>query len=187
MTMTGGKNNDGNFNTEPPDSQVEDYSSLNTTNPSTENINSVAKNYVAGGDTASPLPSDNIPISSDLTVEKRLAAQVERVTILQQNLTDLKQQLTEERLEHTKNLRKDKERYEDLIQALQLRLYIGETKLITYEEALQKHIQTVTPISFNNTKRSDDELIPSSPSLLSKVIENKNKSNKINDLHLINF
>ena len=86
--------------------------------------------------------------------------------------------MTKERIAHT-----------NLIQGLQLRLYISETKLRTYEDALQNHIQAVSTLSGSITtkKISDEELIPSSPSLLSKIIETKS-NNKIDDSHLgVNF
>lgn len=45
--------------------------------------------------------------------------------------------------EKDKEIRKTKETYDDQIQALQMRLYISETRLKTHQDALQQHIHTV--------------------------------------------
>lgn len=45
--------------------------------------------------------------------------------------------------EKDKEIRKMKETYDDQIQALQMRLYISETRLKTHQDALQQHIHTV--------------------------------------------
>ena len=52
-------------------------------------------------------------------------------------------QLVEERKIHFKSKRELKEGFEDQIQALQMRLYISETRLKNYQDALEQHIQTV--------------------------------------------
>lgn len=100
-----------------------------------------------------------------------------RIAIIEQKGIALDQKLAEERILHTKQSRMDKERYGDIIQALQLRLYISETKLKTYEDALQKHIEVVSTLSCSSsTQSTKEELLSGSPSLLSKVIdENMNK------------
>ena len=100
-----------------------------------------------------------------------------RIAIIEQKGIALDQKLAEERIAHTKQSRMDKERYEDIIQALQLRLYISETKLKTYEDALQKHIEVVSTLSCSSsTQSTKEELLSGSPSLLSKVIDkNMNK------------
>ena len=159
-----------------PDSQDEkDSSSINIKHPSTENTYSVMNN-------SNKLPTGSNS-SSDNEFRTMNSIELEthddrRVAVLEQNLIDLEQKLTKERIAHT-----------NLIQGLQLRLYISETKLRTYEDALQNHIQAVSTLSCSITtkKTSDEELVPSSPSLLSKIIETKS-NNKIDDSHLgVNF
>ncbi|OEU19384.1 hypothetical protein FRACYDRAFT_235438 [Fragilariopsis cylindrus CCMP1102] len=159
-----------------PDSQDEkDSSSINKNHPCTENTYSVMKN-------SNKLPTGSNS-SSDNEFRKMNSIELEthddeRVAVLEQNLIDLEQKLTKERIAHT-----------NLIQGLQLRLYISETKLRTYEDALQNHIQAVSTLScsISTKKISDEELIPSSPSLLSKIIETKSNNN-IDDSHLgVNF
>lgn len=137
-----------------------------------------------------PLPSENIPslnlagdrssLCSPVIGISEVAKQTQRLIDLEKHLADAKHKLIKERLGHTKRLRNEKERYESLIQALQLRLYISENKLRMYEEALEKHSDAVSAINSSrggNAKNSNgEERIPSSPSLISKVLE-KNKSN----------
>ena len=115
---------------------------------------------------------------STIDASAALTQQTERITDLEHNLAEANRQLIGERLAHTKALRKEKVRYENLIRAMQLRLYISENKLRTYEDALEKHNQAVSAI--NNTSRSaamtknnNEERIPNSPSLISKVIKNQ--------------
>lgn len=62
---------------------------------------------------------------------------------LEMALTMKETQIVEERQHHMKTIREMKEGYEDQIQALQMRLYISETRLKNYEDALEQHIQTV--------------------------------------------
>jgi hypothetical protein len=159
-----------------PDSQdEEDSSSININHPYTENTCSVMKN-------SNKLPtSSNSSSDNEFRTKNSIELEThddERVAVLEQNLIDLKQKLIKERIAHT-----------NLIQGLQLRLYISETKLRTYEDALQNHIQAISTLSCSITtkKNSDEEFIPSSPSLLSKVIENKS-NNEIDDSRLgVNF
>jgi hypothetical protein len=175
-----------------PDSQDEENSSsIHINPPYTENISSVMKNASShDADLSSsslsstnklPTTSSNSNSDNEFRTTNSIelpTQQNERVAALEQNLIDLKQKLTEERIAHT-----------NLIQGLQLRLYISETKLRTYEDALQNHIQAVSTLSCSITtkKKNDEELIPSSPSLLSKILENKS-NNKIDDSHLgVNF
>ena len=73
-----------------------------------------------------------------------------QVPILLQTIEDLKQQLLQmdkERLEERQLAQKTLQHERDVsferIQALQLRLYISETRLQTYEEALQYHVESV--------------------------------------------
>lgn len=99
-----------------------------------------------------------------------------RVSDLENDLAKAKRRSKEENLAHAQALRKEKERYENLIQALQLRLYISENKVRTYEDALGNHIESVCAI--NNSfcamkKENEEETISCSPSLISKVLQNR--------------
>lgn len=58
---------------------------------------------------------------------------------LQSRIQELELELNEK----DKEIRKMKETYDDQIQALQMRLYISETRLKTHQDALQQHIHTV--------------------------------------------
>ena len=51
--------------------------------------------------------------------------------------------------EKDKEIRKTKETYDDQIQALQMRLYISETRLKTHQDALQQHIHTVASNTYS--------------------------------------
>uniref|UniRef100_A0A7S3V560 Uncharacterized protein n=1 Tax=Chaetoceros debilis TaxID=122233 RepID=A0A7S3V560_9STRA len=51
--------------------------------------------------------------------------------------------LQEQQKSHSKAMREQKERFEDQIQALQMRLYISETKLKNHEDALRQHMKAV--------------------------------------------
>ncbi|KAL7581601.1 hypothetical protein ACA910_022158 [Epithemia clementina (nom. ined.)] len=69
---------------------------------------------------------------------------------LEQKILDLQDQLTKcqdrmelERVEAQQVLKAEKAAAEERIQALQLRLYIAETRLKVFEDALQEHIDTV--------------------------------------------
>ena len=52
--------------------------------------------------------------------------------------------LQNERAAHSKALQLEKEQSHERLQGLQLRLYISETRLKTFEDALEQHMQTVT-------------------------------------------
>uniref|UniRef100_A0A7S4AMM9 Uncharacterized protein n=1 Tax=Pseudo-nitzschia australis TaxID=44445 RepID=A0A7S4AMM9_9STRA len=132
-----------------------------------------------------------------------LAKQTQRIADLELELSDANRQLAKERMllvqqqqqnryantntnnatTKTKPWREEKERYENLIRALQLRLYISENKLRTYEEALESHVRAVSTVSSssnatgtrtdNNNNNEEQMLLPNSPSLISKVLGNK--------------
>ena len=101
--------------------------------------------------------------------------QEQRIQDLEMKLSLVNQQLRDERTVHTNALRREKERAENTIQDLQLRLYISETRLKTYQDALEQHVQSVaanvssnyTPSSPTRKRRENDT--PSSP-LISKVL-----------------
>jgi hypothetical protein len=67
-----------------------------------------------------------------------------------------KDQQLENRMMHVKALREEKERCEDSMQDLQLRLYISETRLKTYQDSLEQHVESVASNLSNN-------FTPSSP------------------------
>jgi hypothetical protein len=105
-----------------------------------------------------------------------------RIADIEHDLAETNRQLIEERLEHTKAMRKERERYENLMQSLQLRLYISENKVRTYEDALEKHMQAVSTINGNRsakTKNDDERIQHSSPLLISKVLKNVTESRGI--------
>lgn len=98
---------------------------------------------------------------------------IQKIADLENELEEANRRSEEERLAHTKALRSEKERYENLLQSLQLRLYISENKVRTYEEALEQHIAAISTINRSSTfvKPNAEERIPASPSLISKVLE----------------
>jgi hypothetical protein len=71
-------------------------------------------------------------------------------------LVQKNQQLHENRMMHAKALREEKERCEDNMQDLQLRLYISKTHLKTYQDSLEQHVESVASNLSNN-------FTPSSP------------------------
>jgi hypothetical protein len=182
------KNNIGN---DPISSDITDnsneekYSSLANAASPIENIGSLI-NSLSSPPSLLPnnLPSLNttngdhdVSLYHSTIDASALTKQTERITDLEHDLAEVNRQLIGERLAHTKALRKEKGRYENLIRAMQLRLYISENKLRTYEDALEKHNQAVSAINSTSrsatTKNNNEERIPSSPSLISKVIENQ--------------
>eukprot|EP00536_Pseudo-nitzschia_multiseries_P015040 jgi/Psemu1/291789/fgenesh1_pg.811_\ len=115
------------------------------------------------------------------TNDFELTKQTQRIVDLEREMLDAKSKLSTERLAHVKVLQKEKERYENMIQALQLRLYISENKLRTYEEALENHVKAVSTVSRNKctgNRSNIEESTPCSPSLISKVLENKKENVK---------
>jgi hypothetical protein len=67
----------------------------------------------------------------------------ERNRRLEMKIVGKNEQLLEERKTNSKSMRLMKEDFENQIQALQMRLYISETRLKNYQDALEQHIQTV--------------------------------------------
>ena len=100
----------------------------------------------------------------------------QRIRDLELQLAEANRRSEEERMAHRKALRKEKERHESLIQALQLRLYISENKVRTYEDALEKHIESVSVLNGSGCsvkkRNQEEQRVPNSPSLISKVLEN---------------
>jgi hypothetical protein len=107
------------------------------------------------------------------------------IRLLEIQLAQKEQQLQDERQAHAKAMQKEKERCDDLIQAFQLRLYISETRLKTYQDALEHHVEAVASNLSNNftpsspmrrgrmeKRQSSDP--PSSP-LISRVLIQQNR------------
>ncbi|GFH61037.1 predicted protein [Chaetoceros tenuissimus] len=104
-----------------------------------------SKRILSEGDTAKDLDKrDTIQDSSNkshnIFVESS-KVQVDKNGImkLQSRIKELELELNEK----DKEIRKMKETYDDQIQALQMRLYISETRLKTHQDALQQHIHIV--------------------------------------------
>jgi hypothetical protein len=102
----------------------------------------------------------------------------------QQRIAELEQQLSELQQKHAKTLQNQREQYDDLIQSLQLRLYISETRLKTYEQALEDHVRAVRANVSASPHRSrhrrstsgavddsTDNDVPSSPTLIARAIQ----------------
>lgn len=105
----------------------------------------------------------------------------------EKRIRDLEMALANMQKDHETSLQKERQGYEDLIQSLQLRLYISETRLKAYEEALQAHIQAVAtnvcgggqPSSPNRTRvdPSLTEDAASPRSLIAKALQKNNEQN----------
>jgi hypothetical protein len=108
----------------------------------------------------------------------------QRIRQLEMELVQKDQQLKEERIMHAKALREEKERCEDSMQDLQLRLYISETRLKTYIDALEQHVESVASNLSNNytpsspMRRGGGSMEQAPPSLLlliSRVLIQQNR------------
>jgi hypothetical protein len=77
------------------------------------------------------------------TITQSLDHDHQRIRELEELLQMTQSTLQEERIAHARIVQKEKEKHVDIVQALQLRLYISETRLKTYEDALNEHIQSV--------------------------------------------
>ena len=96
---------------------------------------------------------------------------------LESQLSQKNQEYQEERTAHAKALALEKELSNERLQSLQLRLYISETRLKTFEDALEQHVQAVA----NNTaptsperrrlRRPEDQATSTTTPLLARVQE----------------
>jgi hypothetical protein len=68
---------------------------------------------------------------------------LDQIKLLELQLETKERQILEERVSAQKQLQTVKDQSLERIQALQLRLYISETRLQTYEDALQQHVESV--------------------------------------------
>jgi hypothetical protein len=99
------------------------------------------------------------------------------VNQLQLQLAEMESLFKQERKAHANQLQSQREDYEERMQALQLRLYISETRSRTFEDALHEHIKAVannvalTPIKSSGEEESTATSI--SKLLYSRVAKNK--------------
>ena len=101
----------------------------------------------------------------------------ERIHQLQIQLAEKESLLEQERTAHATQLQSEREGTEERMQALQLRLYISETRSRAFEEALNAHVEAVannvalTPVKSNNvsTSRSNSKPLYSRVAAKSQV------------------
>ena len=135
--------------------------SMNIRKDTTDNRNTAVSNAL----NVMPIDNDNnIKIVATDNVHDKVDDNTEnmeqlQIPVLVELIHDLKRQLRDmdkQRIERQhlaqKALQHERDVSYERIQALQLRLYISETRLQTYEEALQHHVETVhrnvaTPIA----------------------------------------
>lgn len=104
----------------------------------------------------------------------------EKIRKLETEVADKDEQLQQERTAAQRALLVEKDANSEFVQALQLRLYISETRLSTLEDALQQHIDSVTnrvasPLSSRHnlhTASSSIETTKTTP-LYSRVLSNQ--------------
>lgn len=112
-------------------------------------------------DIAAP-PSCSIP-TDELSKECTIQSLQEQVECLKLALAERETLLQQERQSHLRKMQRQRESTEERIQALQLRLYISETRSRNYEEALEAHVQAVannvalTPRKSKRGTDRDDE------------------------------
>ena len=97
-----------------------------------------------------------------------------RIHMLELQLAEKEELLLLERRNHAKELRVEKEKHDSHAQSMQLRLYISETRLKTYQEALDQHIQAVAANVAPNSHPVSSPLRNTSTNSMSRVINNKN-------------
>ena len=137
---------------------------------------SMSENVIEKVNTSSPTPSLTSNNSAHSERANSISASDDLEdstdTDVEQELVEAKRQLEVERLAHKNALRKEKERYENMIQSLQLRLYISENKLRTYEDAFEKHVQAVSEIKRTKSVTNENNAwTSSSPSIISRVLK----------------
>jgi hypothetical protein len=120
-----------------------------------------------------------------------LLLQERNIRLLEQQLAEKEEQLANERRDHATTRRAGKERSDNLAQSLQLRLYISETHLKSYQEALDQHIQAVatnvsapnnsynsissSPMRQGTTSNNEQDHPPPSSPLISRVLQHQNR------------
>ena len=122
-------------------------------------------------DTGTTVPSTTLPISlssntdnrqtDSSTVTTTAAATTttpssleQRIKALEQQLVHKDQQLELQQQQYSQKLHRQRVQAEERLQALQLRLYISETKLKTYQDALEDHIHAVATNTCTATSSS---------------------------------
>jgi len=127
----------------------------------------VAKNSVHPNSNKIP----HVSITTNQSLHTKKTEEQDKIQKLENALSLKDIQLENERISHNKELRAEKERFQNSIQDLQLRLYITETRLKTYQDALDQHVESVASNLSNNytpslpAKRSTlgiGKMIPSS-------------------------
>jgi hypothetical protein len=93
---------------------------------------------------------------------------------LERTVQELQQQLQHERENHARILKKEREDAQELLQGMQLRLHISETRTRTFEEALVAHVDAVAQnVALHPTKKKNNN---SSSSSRSPIITLLNQS-----------
>eukprot|EP00980_Cylindrotheca_fusiformis_P002358 scaffold543_cov119-Cylindrotheca_fusiformis.AAC.25 len=77
-----------------------------------------------------------------------------RIQELERQLAEKEAELQEEREAHVKAMFRKNQDFDNQIQALQLRLYISETRLRTFQDALEQHVEAVSNNISNETNSS---------------------------------
>lgn len=83
----------------------------------------------------------------------------DRIRHLEMQLADKDFELQQERKAHAKQISQKHRDFDNQIQALQLRLYISETRLKTFQDALEEHVEAVS----NNMSFENNNILGSSP------------------------
>jgi len=106
----------------------------------------------------------------DTLAENEVSVLRDRVRQLELELASKDELLEQERVAHKRAFTAQQETYDERIQALQLRLYISETRLKTFEDALDQHVEAVA----NNVATSPTRrVLEERPLSSSRVLGNK--------------
>ncbi len=101
-----------------------------------------------------------------------------RIQELELEILQKDTQLKEEQQKNMKMLREEKERFSDQMRAVQMRLYISETRLKNYEDALKNHVEAVSnsvssAYSYTTPSIPDHDGHTTSQSISSVLIKNR--------------
>ena len=112
-------------------------------------VDSDAKTSGLGSTSQSTPALDELPLDKQVC-NKGTPESNQDVTLLQNRIKQLElelkmkdEQLQRQQLAHSKALLQEKEQSHERLQSLQLRLYISETRLKAFEDALEQHIDAV--------------------------------------------
>uniref|UniRef100_A0A7R9WR62 Uncharacterized protein n=1 Tax=Craspedostauros australis TaxID=1486917 RepID=A0A7R9WR62_9STRA len=95
-----------------------------------------------------------------LTTMPSMSALQRQVRELQTQLQRKDTEIDKLKTDHAQQLRVEREAFEERMQALQLRLYISETRLKTFQDALDQHVQSVASnvsSNYRNTMTTQNE------------------------------